>query len=168
MVEDCRWQFCETDRDKNSYMENILFNSSDVKLDEEVQHALDNFRWNGYFLLYYYIKDIMLYYLEIETEQRITQGEDRSKISAHSARFYKEFKQIYEQSLEEKESKKIWNKKIIERCRCILKEEFSDQVDIALMYIHKLRNCDLYGTFFWDIFTANEILQKSERSSYVK
>ena len=110
----------------------------------------------------------MLYYLEIETEQRITQGEDRSKISAHSARFYKEFKQIYEQSLEEKESKKIWNKKIIERCRCILKEEFSDQVDIALMYIHKLRNCDLYGTFFWDIFTANEILQKSERSSYVK
>ena len=162
LVKDRQWQFCENDVAKNSYVEKNLFNDSGMKLSEEVQYALDNFRWNGYFLLYYYIKDIMLYYQEAETELRITQGEDRSKLSRHPARYYEEFRQIYEQALAEKESKKIWKKKIRDRCRCILQEIFPDQVNKALMYTHKLRNCDCYGTFFWDIFSANEILRKSE------
>lgn len=169
IVKDRRWQFFETDQEKNDYVEKILFKDSGMKLSEEVQQALNHFRWNGYFLLYYYIKDIMLYYYETETERRIIQGEDKGKFSDHPAKFYEEFREIYEQSVAEKESKKIWNKKIIERCRSILREEFSDQVDIALMYVHKLRSrCDSYGTFFWDVFNADEILQQSGGTTHVK
>lgn len=168
MLKDYRWQFCETDTDKTRYIEDNLFRDSGMKLSEEVQQVLFNFRWNGYFLLYYYIKDILLYYYESETELRITQGEDRNNISKHSAGFYEEFREIFEQALAKKESRKIWNRKIIDRCRHMLQEKFSDQVNTALMYTHKLRNCDQYGSFFWDIFTANEILQKSEGISHVE
>ena len=162
LVKDRQWQFYGTDAEKkNSYVENRLFNSSGMKLSGEVQNALNNYRWNGYFLLYYYIKDIMLYYYDTETEIRITQGEDLDKLSKYPSRFYEEFRQIYEQALAEKESKKIWQKRVIEKCRNVLKEAFPDRVDTAMMYVHKLRNCDQYGTFFWDVFNADEILLKS-------
>lgn len=163
-----KWQFCETDEEKNRYVESTLFKESEFKLSGEVQDALNNFRWNGYFLLYYYIKDIMLYYLEDETERRVNQGEDLSKLSHHPARFYEDFRQVYEQAMAEKESKKIWNRRIIEKCRSILKDEFSNQIEDALKYVHKLRSCDQYGTFFWDIFNADEILYKSEGLSHAE
>lgn len=168
LVKDNHWQYCETDDNKNSYVEDILFQESGMQLSAEVRNALNNFRWNGYFLLYYYIKDILLYYLEAETELRITQGEDHSKLSDHHARFYEEFRQVYEQALAEKESRKIWNKRLIERCRNILRDEFPDRIDSAIMYTHKLRNCDPYGTFFWDVFNADEILQKSEGAPHAE
>ena len=168
LVKDNHWQFCENDTEKNGYIESTLFADSDMKLSEEARRALYNFRWNGYFLLYYYIKDIMLYYYDAEYELRITHGEDRSSLSQQPARFYEEFRQIFIKALEEKESRKVWNQRIIERCRCILHEEFPDQVDLAIMYTHKLRNCDPYGTFFWDVFTANEILHKSKGVLHAK
>ncbi len=168
LVNDYNWPFFETDADKNSYVGKILFNDSGEKLNENVQLALNNFRWNGYFLLYYFIKEILLYYYESEPELRVTQGEDKSKLSTRPARFYEEFRKIYEQALADKESKKIWSKKITDQCRRLLREKFSNDVSTALMYTHKLRNCDQYGTFFWDVFTANEILQKSEGISHAE
>ena len=162
LVGDRRWQFCESDEAKKDYIENRIFADSSMRLDAEVQKVLFNFRWSGYYLLYYYIKDIMLFYREAETDLRLAQGEQESTLATHAAGFYDEFREIYERALSEKEPQSIWKKKIIERCRNVLRESFSDRADIALRYVHKLRNCDQYGTFFWDVFTANEILQESE------
>ena len=159
LVKDYNWQFIELDEDKNAYVKELISQNED--LNESV-HALYNFRWNGYFLLYYYIKDIMFYYRESEAELRIAQGEEKNNLRNYEAGYYDEFKKIYEYALAEKESKRIWQKKIISRCREILMETFNNNVDDAFMYTHKMRNCDSYGTFFWDIFTADEILQRAE------
>ena len=160
-----KWQFFETEDEKKSYADRYLFNDKGTVLSEEVWNMLNTFRWNGYFLLYYYIKDIMLYYYETETENRLEQGEDLSNTSSKPSRYYEEFREIYKKALENKESKKIWNKRIIERCRYYLKELFPDRIDSAIMYTHKLRKCDPYGTFFWDMFNANEILKKAGGSN---
>lgn len=160
LVEDRQWLFIENNNDKILYIENLLFDGSGSELDKDVREALINFRWNGYCLLYYYIKDILLEYLENDTDLQADQAEEKNDFSDKPSRFYEEFRQIYQQSLAAKESSKIWKRKITDRCRGILQEAFHNQVRDALMYTHEARNrCDKYGKFFWDVFTTNEILQ---------
>lgn len=162
LVKEYQWQYSGSEEEKTQYLKTFLFKDADGALSEEVRTVLSNFRWNGYFLLYYYLKDIILYYREAETELQIEEGEKSEPRSERAKKYYHEFRKIYEQALSEKESRSIWNRQIIEECRKVLKEAFCGRVDLALMYTHFLRNLDPYGTFFWDVFTAKEILQKSE------
>ena len=161
LVKAGRWQFCESDQEKEQYIKDIL-NLSDKTLDKEMISMLGNFRWNGYYLLYYFIKDVILYHYERTSDVQIAMGETEDTAALQDLGYYDEFRQIFEHALSERESKKIWKKRIIERCRAELKEVFEDRADIALMYVHSQRRYDPYGTFFWDVFTANEILQKTE------
>lgn len=161
LVDDNRWQFLQTEEEKNNYISHLLFNDSDISSNEQLQSALvvlKNFRWNGYYLLYYFIKDIMLFYDENAPELAVEQANDEIKLSNPGSKIYEEFRQIFNDARMNKESQKIWKNKIIENCRKILNKLADNDLDTALMYVHYLRKIDTYGTFFWDVFNSNEIL----------
>jgi len=168
LSKDHKWQFLATDEEKYRYFEEVLFKDLGDELSDEEKNVLYNFRWNGYFLLYYCLKDIILHYYETVPELEISQGEDVSNLSVESRKYYEEFREIYEDALSERESQKVWNSKIVKRCRDILLSVFDDNVAEAIMYTHKLRSCDSSGRFFWDVFTANEILYKSGGQSHAE
>lgn len=169
LLNDNVWQYCESETEKLKYLNEKLFGYYGTNLAGNVSKALCNFRWNGYYLLYYYIKDIISYHLKRDWEQQIEQGEKEQKTPKRTGKHYTEyhetFRKIYERALDNKESQKIWGNRIAKECRRILKDTFGDRVDEALLYTHSLRNIDRYGSFFWDVFTANEILHKSEVKS---
>ena len=171
LVEDMRWPFLQTEEERKHYLYGNGILGKDFVLNEEdggtyiennvLENTLTNYHYNGYFILYYLIKDIMLYYREALTDLQIAEEEHNKKNTDNSV-IYKEFKDIYTAALSDKESKKIWKAKIVASCREKLKAMFNDKAIDALKYVHSLRSKDKNGDFMWDVFTANEILEKSE------
>ena len=85
-------------------------------------------------------------------------------------KYYMEFREIYLQALKEKKPKRVWKRQILLRCRQELREVFEKGTEgvgsyvlgaEAVKYVHAQRgkNQDPNGTFFWDVFSAEEILK---------
>ena len=160
LVKDLKWPFFETKIEKLEYLYSKEMLGNHHTMSSDVEDALTNYNYNGYFLLYYFIKDIIMYYRETMTDVQI-EAEENSEIISNSE-IYKEFRDIYEDALSEKESHKIWKAKIVAVCRKKLSGIFDGHMNEALKYVYSLRNKNL--NFMWDIFTANEILERGERT----
>ena len=159
LVKNEMWPFLEKKADKIDYIYGLL---RCEKMGKEVENALTNYSCNGFFLLYYYIKDIMVYYREALTGFQIEGEENKKSRNNCNNKAYDVFRDIYTQALSERESKKIWKTKIIAYCRHELETIFDNNVQDAIKYSYGLRSIDSNGDFLWDVFTAKEILGKSK------
>lgn len=162
------WQFLNTNQEKEDYINALLPTDGSVPISQPVLNALCNFRWNGYYLLYYFIKDILVYFYENQNRQQIAEMEESSKGTVPDSEYYRQFRELYIRGLADREPAGIWKKRIVTECRRILREEFDNNVSEALKFTYALRKYDPSGVFFWDIFSADEILRCAEGRTYAE
>ena len=167
LVEEYEWPYLKTSDEKDRYLQRLLSDGGEMILSDEVKDALENFSWNGYFLLYYYMKDIALIHQEAAVETRMAENEERLLPGKESS-FYKDVRKIYMDALMAKEAKKIWKNRLIGYSKRKIREIFKGNLTESVMYVHYLRKIDDYGTFFWDVFTADEILEVSEGMNHAE
>ena len=139
----------------------------------DVARLLTNFSHGGYKLLYYMVKDVICHYKErnsadliIERQNiRITNSSKKSEESGDNS--YNAYKNIYTgelyksfmESARAKESKSIWNPKIVKLCRKKLNKIFGYNMNEALKYVFAAREmADKNSTFFWNVFDLKVIL----------
>jgi hypothetical protein len=80
--------------------------------------------------------------------------------SAADPDLYARMRTLYRTAMQNKESKKLWGRRLIALCRRAMGELFGGDFDAALRYAHALRSStDRSGTFFWSVFKTDEILR---------
>ena len=94
--------------------------------------------------------------------------EESSKGTVPDSEYYRQFRELYIRGLADREPAGIWKKRIVTECRRILREEFDNNVSEALKFTYALRKYDPSGVFFWDIFSADEILRCAEGRTYAE
>ena len=95
--------------------------------------------------------------------------DDRKKVKyliGYSVDDYKAFVHEYIVGQNNKEPKKIWNKRVIDLCRKKLASEdmFNGDFDSSLKYYYACRSADPNRHFLWEVFKTEEIL----RNVYIK
>ena len=85
----------------------------------------------------------------------------KGTLKRYSESDYERFVEEYNKGQANKESKKLWNARIVEACRQRLASDelFSGDFDLALKYCYACRRDDPDRIFLWDVFETNEILR---------
>lgn len=134
------------------------FSLPDVKLSSDTLDFISEFRRDGYMILYYLICDVMSELKsEIPIDAYIDLDNDK-KIKGDNP-YFSTLYEIYRNSDDNKETDSICNEKMIDYCRKKLSECFIEMEE-AIKYVWCIRNeYDKFSTFFWNVFTKEEIVQ---------
>ncbi len=152
-IVDEAWQFTPPGARKNT-LAALLGVETDV-VSEEAEALLCDFRCAGYKLLYYIAKDVWCQSGDAFAQSMMDEDE-----SAADPELYARMRALYRAAMQNKESKKLWSRRLVALCRRAMGELFGGDFDEALRYAHALRSsADRSGTFFWSVFKTDEILR---------
>lgn len=151
-----QWQYKEF-LERKTYLFEIL-GVSELQFSEDVTELLTNFNCSGYKILYYVLKDVICQNSEYFVSNLL--DEQTLVLKAQiDTELYKMF-QVYSTAVAKKESRKIWDRKVVRLCREAVKDIFDDDFDMALRYAHSLRSSvDNSGVFFWSVFNKKRFLE---------
>lgn len=152
-----QWQFVEKAQRK-SFLAKV-FGIEKTEIPPELELLLCDFNCSGYKLLYYITKDVFCQNGEVFAEKLVDDDVLLVECGINPA-LYAEMLSMYRFAIKDKESKKVWERKLIRMCRTEVSKLFNRDFDEALMYAHKLRSAvDKTGSFFWSVFRSDEILR---------
>ena len=154
--------------------EEILYHilaTNEASLTPETKELLLNNEDGGFKLLEFYLYEIRdeiakqpfeLHVNDADNPERLRKG----SLKSYSKTDYEEYVKEYNSGHTHKESKKIWNARIVQACRDRLKADdmFGGDFDLALKYYYVCRRNDPNSAFLWDVFETNEII----RNVYLK
>ena len=147
------WQFTEQ-ADRKGVLASLLGVEEDA-IGPEVAALLCDFRCSGYKLLYYIAKDVWC-----QSGDAFAQNLVDEDTSAADPELYARMRTLYRTAVQNKESKKLWERRLIALCRTTMSQLFAGDFDMALRYAYSLRSsADRSGTFFWSVFKTEEILR---------
>ena len=151
------WQFIEKAQRKSFIAK--VFGIEETEITPELELLLCDFNCSGYKLLYYITKDVFCQNGEIFAQKLVDDDVLLVECGIDPA-LYAEMLNMYRDAIENKESKKVWERKLILICRTEVGKLFNRDFDEALLYAHKLRSAvDKSGSFFWSVFRSDEILR---------
>ena len=160
-----KWQY--TEEEKRTEKIATILNTDTSDLCQSFVELVSNFECNGFKLLYYFLQELKLRYnsmLDIDTIT-IDYIEKKKKFTdlenSDYKIYYDELKSIYFEYKARKNND--WNKALVKKCREHLRELFNGNMSEALKYTCERPRYDERRTFFWNIFTEDEIL----RSIYI-
>ena len=152
-----QWQYKEFS-ERKPYLSEIL-GISESLFSEDVTELLTNFNCSGYKILYYVLKDVICQ----NSDDFVSNLLDEQALATEAqinAELYNQMFLVYSAAVAKKESRKIWDRKVIRLCREAVKDIFDDDFDMALRYAYSLRSSiDDSGVFFWSVFNKEEILR---------
>lgn len=152
-----QWQFVEKAQRKSFIAK--VFGIEETEIAPELELLLCDFNCSGYKLLYYITKDVFCQNGEIFAQKLVDDDVFLIECGIDPA-LYAEMLNMYRDAIENKESKKVWERKLILICRTEVSKLFNKDFDEALLYAHKLRSVvDKSGSFFWSVFRSDEILR---------
>jgi len=151
------WQFIEKAKRKSFIAK--VFGIEETEITPELELLLCDFNCSGYKLLYYITKDVFCQNGEIFAQKLVDDDVLLVECGIDPA-LYAEMLNMYREAIKNKESKKVWERKLIRICRTEVSKLFNKDFDEALLYAHKLRSAvDKSGSFFWSVFRSDEILR---------
>lgn len=140
---------------------------SDTLLDETREILLSNDP-DAFFFLLYYLQEAKAEILEQTPadEMDLSDQKQYKCLTGYSFDDYKDFFHEYITGQNNKESKRLWNDRIIGLCRNKLaaKNLFNNDFDSALKFYYSKKDTDSQHNFLWEVFKTNEIL----RNVYIK
>lgn len=151
------WQFVDkVYRVETLENEKLGFNKDQIAL-------LTNFDCDGYRLLYYFVKDAIAAVLAGEV---VKEAEVPAEISGQKMTYLDKYLKIYTDRKAAKQTAAVWKTALITEARNDIQEAVrgkdtqpAEEIPNAIRYVYELRNKeDGNGNFFWDVFTAKEIL----------
>lgn len=152
-IVDEAWQFTPL-QERKGVLAALLGVEADA-ISEEAEALLCDFRCAGYKLLYYIAKDVWCQSGDAFAQNMVDEDE-----SAADPDLYARMRGLYRAAMQNKESKKLWSRRLVALCRRAMGELFGGDFDEALRYAHALRSsADRSGTFFWSVFKTDEILR---------
>lgn len=144
--------------ERKTYLSEIL-GVSELQFSEDVTEFLTNVNCSGYKILYYVLKDVICQNSEYFVSNLLDEQTLVMKAQIDTELYNKMF-QVYSTAVAKKESRKIWDRKVVRLCREALKDIFEEDFDMALRYAHSLRSyIDNSGVFFWSVFNKEEVLR---------
>jgi hypothetical protein len=153
------WSFAEPEK-REALLYQIL--GTDKLLDETKEILLCNEPDAFYFLKFYLheIKNEMILQSSVD-EKDLSDRKEAKYLSGYSEKDYKVFLHEYLVGQNNKESKMLWNARIIDLCRKRLaaKDMFNGDIDCALKYYYACRGADPGRRFLWEVFPTNVILR---------
>ncbi|MBR0261266.1 MAG: hypothetical protein IJQ85_05680 [Selenomonadaceae bacterium] len=154
-----KWHLtCEENRPKVA-AEILGLNLSDDEKLPPFFELLYNFRYNGYMLFYFILKNLeSLLFDKADYISEANLDDSYSKFKKN--RYYDELYQTYLNSITEKKSKRIWNAQLIKICRRHLQEIFGGDMSEALKYYWAQKSKDSGRNFLWNVFNEQEILSQ--------
>lgn len=128
------------------------------KLKEEQITLLTNFDCGGYQLLYFFLKEVILTFKE-SINNNIGLNEVCLVTKKEEKEYFKTYLEIYKENKNKKVPKSTWKKELIKKAREDIKGIFGANFISSLRYVYAIsKTIDKNGNFFWDVFTAEEIL----------
>ena len=176
---DKKWQYCPKD-DRKKMIAYILTGKekeNDMELSKFNIALLSNFSNHGYSLLYYMLKDVRARYKENldavdyfnETYSKQTPSNSKEDMEKNSSHFFNTLFGIYVDATSKNAAQKVWNRKLIKKCREFLKKLFlrkaeeKDAMDEALKYVFAVPlRVDVSRRFLWNVFSIDELLRNIE------
>lgn len=152
-----KWQYL----DKDSRLK--ILEQQELRFNEDQIALLTNFDCDGYRLLYYFIKDAIAAVLAGEVEKAT---EAPAESSVQETTYWDKYLKIYTDGKIAKQTAAVWKTALITEARNDIQEAVrgkdtqpAEEIPNAIRYVYELRNKeDRNGNFFWDVFTATEIL----------
>jgi len=143
------WQFVDNaDRKKT-------LNDKELGFNEDQLAILTNFDCDGYRLLYYFTKDAIAAVLAGKVERK---NEATEESSGQRTTYLDEYLKTYTDGKAAKQTAVVWKAALVEQVRADVQAVEADTTK-ALRYVYEQRNkADKNGSFFWEVFTAKEIL----------
>lgn len=162
-LKESKWQYTT-----RQYRKEVLSSILAVKTENENQltpatiQLLSNFQNGGYMIFFYILKDIQIgLYADIDSTEyiKMEMAKDKPKFAVPVNNDY--FNVLYKTYAKYSERKQLeWNKQVVKKCRNELAIIFENDMDLALEYVCSLpANKDKEQDFFWNIFTADEIIK---------
>lgn len=147
------WPFVE--KEKRAEM----LKNANLGLGKDQITLLTNFDYDGYRLLYYFLKDACAAALagelgEAEKEEEVSLPSNEDQNNPYTKVYLK----IYAEGRKQKQTKAVWKETLVEQVRADVQKVEADMTK-ALRYVYEQRNkADRNTDFFWEVFTAQEIL----------
>ena len=176
-VDGVKWQ--NTPMSKRRARLNALlgYKDSEPNIPTEAYLLLTNFDCYGYKLLYYILKDIIAVNrsnISADAVKATLDGDDPENDESvtkkssgaidwkalNNNQFFKEFYDIYSAAAAQNTAKKIWQSRIIHRCKYHLSAMFDGDMSIALRYVFDQKGSDKNRWFFWDVLPEDVILSQ--------
>lgn len=156
-----KWQLTPEEKKEAKLAKILDIDDVSQQLSATSIKLLSNFSNNGFMLLYYILKNIQNeYYKVLDPDSYVDNEKEKNEDDAKFVRpkdnsYFDDMYEIYSKS--HTTAKKIWHNKIIQLCREHLQAMFGD-MSLALKYVVANSGADTRHEFFWNIFTADEIL----------
>lgn len=147
------WQFVKKEERAE------VLKKAKLGLENDQIALLTNFDCDGYRLLYYFLKDACAAAMagelwEAEKEEEIPLPSNEDKNNPYTKAYLK----IYVEGKKQKQTKAVWKETLVEQVRADVQAVEADMTK-ALRYVYEQRNkVDRNTDFFWEVFTAQEIL----------
>lgn len=158
------WSFASAE-EREDLLYQIL--GTDTILDETKEILLcdepDAFDFLKFYL--FDVRDEILTQISAE-EIDLSKRKQGKNLTGYSVNDYKDFLREYIAGQNNKESKRLWNARIVDLCRDKLaaKDLFNNDFDSAIKYYYACRGADPARRFLWEVFKTGEIL----RNVYIK
>ncbi|MBR1701486.1 MAG: hypothetical protein IJ716_05970 [Lachnospiraceae bacterium] len=141
---------------RKAVLQKILGGVEPVEPSEELARLVCNFDQKGYYLLQNLLMQVKYMMKEEASPKPAKIPQDLDQCGRA---YLEEFDGIFRQAVEKRESKRCWMRKVYRRCHAYAVELTNGQTDEALQYAYAL-DAKGKGKFFWDVFTAEEILDQ--------